>query len=61
MLVAGTTDPARSTAVMVVPPEKVNPIDPNEPWFRARGGNNAYLMWWGIRHDAEPHSQGYSK
>src|SRR5471030_659787 len=61
VLVAGTTDPARSTAVMVVPPEKVNPIDPNEPWFRARGGNNAYLMWWGIRHDAEPHSQGYSK
>ena len=61
VLVAGTTDLARPTAVVVVPPDKVNPIDPNEPWFRARGGNNAYLMWWGIRHDAEPHSQGYSK
>ncbi|MYM41203.1 virulence factor [Pseudoduganella sp. CY13W] len=61
VLIAGTTDPARPTAVLVAPPAKVRPIDPNEPWFRARGENNAYLMWWGIRHDAQPHSQGYSK
>ena len=61
VLVAGTSDPARSTAVLVVPPARARPIIPDEPWFRARTGNNAYLMWWGIRHDAEPHSQGYSK
>lgn len=61
VLVAGTTDPALPTAVVVAPPAVVRPIDPNEPWFRARGGNNAYLMWWGIRHDAANHSQGYSK
>ncbi|MBA5688718.1 virulence factor [Rugamonas apoptosis] len=61
VLVAGTTDPERPTAVLVAPPAKERPIDANEPWFRARGENNAYLMWWGIRHDAPPHSQGYSK
>ena len=61
VLVAGTTDPAHPTAVLVVPPATVRPISPGEPWFRARSGNLAYLMWWGIRHDAEPHSQGYSR
>ncbi len=61
VLVAGTSDAARPTAVLVAPPAKARPIDPNEPWFRARGGNNAFLPWWGIRHDATPGSQGYSK
>jgi hypothetical protein len=61
VLVAGTSDVAHSTAVLVTPPAKVRPIDPEKPWFRARGGNNAYLPWWGIRHDAPPGSQGYSK
>lgn len=61
VLVAGTTDQAQPTAVLVLPPAKVRPIDPDKPWFRARGMNNAYLMWWGIRHDADWHMQGYSK
>ncbi|PWF42682.1 virulence factor [Massilia glaciei] len=61
VLVAGTSDAAEPTAVLVVPPAKVRPIDAYEPWFRARGSNNAYLPWWGLRHDAKPQSQGYSK
>jgi hypothetical protein len=61
VLVAGTTDLEKPTAVVVVPPAKVRPIDHDKPWFRARGENNAYLMWWGLRHDAEPGMQGYSK
>ncbi|WP_098495809.1 virulence factor [Collimonas sp. PA-H2] len=61
VLIAGTSDVAHSTAVLVTPPAKVRPIDPEKPWFRARGENNAYLPWWGIRHDAPPGSQGYSK
>jgi hypothetical protein len=61
VLVAGTSDPKHTTAVLVLPPAQVRPIDPSQPWFRARGENNAYLMWWGIRHDAELHMQGYSK
>jgi hypothetical protein len=39
----------------------VRPIRYDEPWFRARGGGTAYLPWWGIRHDAAPRSQGYSR
>jgi hypothetical protein len=61
VLVAGTTDLEKPTAVVVVPPAKVRPIDHEKPWFRARGENNAYLMWWGLRHDAELGMQGYSK
>jgi hypothetical protein len=61
VLVAGTTDQEKPTAVLVVPPATVRPIEPDKPWFRARGGNDAYLMWWGIRHDADGHMQGYSK
>jgi hypothetical protein len=61
VLVAGTTDPDHPTAVLVVPPTKIRPIEPDKPWFRARGGNDAYLMWWGIRQDADWHMQGYSK
>ena len=29
-------------------------------WVRARGGNNAYLPWWGRRHDTNYGTQGYS-
>ncbi|AXA94668.1 hypothetical protein DPH57_10390 [Massilia sp. YMA4] len=61
VLVAGTTDAAQPTAVVVVPPEKVRPFNPDGPWFRARGGNAAFLPWWGLRHDAEPGLQGYSR
>ncbi|MBA5688185.1 virulence factor [Rugamonas apoptosis] len=60
VLVAGTTDPEHPTAVLVVPPATVRPIDPDKPWYRARGGNHAYLMWWGIRHDETSRMQGYS-
>ncbi|MES2741488.1 MAG: virulence factor [Pseudomonadota bacterium] len=60
VLVAGTSDAAQPTGVLVVPPAKVRPIIPGERWFRARGGNHAYLPWWGLRHDAEKYPQGYS-
>jgi len=60
VLVAGTTDLARPTAVLVTPPAKIRPIVPEEDWFRARGEHHAYLMWWGIRHNATPRRQGYS-
>lgn len=60
VLVAGTTDPAHATAVLVTPPETVRPIVADKPWFRARGENHAYLMWWGIRHDATFRMQGFS-
>lgn len=60
VLVAGTTDPAHATAVLVTPPETVRPVEADKPWFRARGENNAYMMWWGIRHDQTFRMQGYS-
>jgi hypothetical protein len=60
VLVAGTTDKEHPTAVLIQPPAKVRPIDHDDPWFRARGEGNAYMMWWGWRHDMPPHSQGYS-
>lgn len=60
VLVAGTSDPARTTAVLVTPPATVRPIEPDKPWFRARSGNHAYLMWWGIRHDEQVRMQGWS-
>ena len=59
-LVAGTTDPEHPVAVVVRPPSKLTPVDPNQDWFRARGGNNAYLPWWGRRHDTDYGMQGYS-
>ncbi|QFS40446.1 irulence fact [Burkholderia cepacia] len=59
-LVAGTTDPKHPAAVVVMPPANLTPVDPNEDWFRARGGNNAYLPWWGRRHDTNYGMQGYS-
>jgi hypothetical protein len=61
VLVAGTTDPAHPTAVVVLPPAKVRPIDPEKPWFRARSERDAHLMWWGIRDDDDFYMQGYSK
>ncbi|WP_426319273.1 virulence factor [Pseudoduganella sp. R-43] len=61
VLVAGTTNAEQPTAVVVSPPAKVRPIDLNAPWFRARGGGSAFLPWWGLRHDAKPGSQGYSR
>ncbi|WP_174900685.1 virulence factor [Rugamonas rubra] len=61
VLVAGTTDPAHATAVLVLPPAVVRPLDQDKPWFRARARNNSHLMWWGLRHDAEGGPQGYSK
>ena len=67
VLVAGTSDAGQTTGVLILPPAKVRPIDPVKPWFRARGGGNAHLMWWGIRHawatlDAgQFNEQGYSK
>jgi hypothetical protein len=61
VLVAGTTDAAHPTAVMVLPPAKVRPIDHDAPWFRARSERYAYLMWWGMRDDAEVPTQGFSR
>ncbi|WP_175912809.1 virulence factor [Burkholderia metallica] len=61
VLVAGTADTEHPTAVVVVAPSKLTPIDASKDWFRARGGNNAYLPWWGRRLDARPTSQGYSE
>ncbi|MDN7587255.1 virulence factor [Burkholderia seminalis] len=61
VLVAGTTDTEHPTAMVVIAPSKLTPIDASKNWFRARGGNNAYLPWWGRRHDASPTTQGYSK
>lgn len=61
VFVAGTSDAAQPTAVLVTPPAKVRPIDPAAPWFRARGGNTVFLPWWGLRHDAKPGSQGFSR
>ncbi|VWM16674.1 virulence factor [Burkholderia lata] len=60
VLVAGTTDAQHPTAVVVVPPSKVTAIDPDKDWFRARGENNAYLPWWGRRHDTDYGMQGFS-
>ena len=61
VLVAGTTDQTQPVATLVVPPAVVRPVRYDEPWFRARGGGTACLPWWGIRHDAAPRSQGYSR
>jgi hypothetical protein len=61
VLVAGTTDQAQPIATVVVPPAVVRPIRPDEPWFRARGENAAHLAWWGIRHDVQDKTQGYSR
>ena len=61
VLVTGTTDTEEITATLVLPPPVVRPIVPGAPWFRARGGNHAYLPWWGLRHDAPHYPQGFSQ
>lgn len=60
VLVAGTADAEHPAAVLVTPPETVRPINHDLQWFRARGENRAYLMWWGIRHDETVRMQGFS-
>ncbi|USX10968.1 hypothetical protein [Paraburkholderia fungorum] len=60
VLVAGTTDQDHPVAVVVTPPSKLTPIVADQDWFRARGENNAYLPWWGRRHDTDYKQQGYS-
>ena len=61
VLVAGTTDKDHPTAVVVTPPAQPRAINHEKKWFRARGENNAYLPWWGIRHDTPDNFQGYSQ
>jgi hypothetical protein len=61
VLVAGTTDPDAATAVLVVPPATVRPIEPGKPWYRARSEAMAYLIWWGMRDGKQPHMQGCSE
>lgn len=60
VLVTGTTELAQPVAVVVTPPAVVRPLQPEQPWFRARGENHAFLMWWGKRDDAKEKLQGYS-
>eukprot|EP01034_Spumella_vulgaris_P034396 gene34396-42421_t len=60
VLVTGTTDAEHPTALLVTPPETVRPINHEARWFRARGENHAYLMWWGIRHGETVRTQGFS-
>jgi hypothetical protein len=60
VLVAGTSDRDHPVAVVIAPPAQPVPIDPNADWFRARGENNAYLPWWGRRHDTQYGRQGWS-
>ncbi len=61
VLVAGSSDSESVTAVVVAPPAVVRPVDHEQPWFRARGGNTVFLPWWGRRFDARQGSQGYSR
>ncbi|OHV98905.1 hypothetical protein AKG95_06275 [Janthinobacterium lividum] len=61
VLVAGTSDLSAPVALVVAPPAVVRPIRADKPWFRARGGNHAYLPWWGLRHDAPEYYQGFSQ
>ncbi|WP_219132738.1 hypothetical protein [Janthinobacterium sp. UMAB-60] len=60
VLVAGTGDLEAPVAVLVAPPAVARPIDPEKPWFRARGEASVFLPWWGLRHDAKTLMQGYS-
>ncbi|WP_020566380.1 hypothetical protein [Trinickia symbiotica] len=61
VLVAGTTNSDEPVAVAIRPPEKLNPIDPEAEWFRARGESDAYLPWWGRRYDSTYNDwQGWS-
>ncbi|ADJ63181.1 hypothetical protein G5B88_08355 [Herbaspirillum seropedicae] len=49
VLVAGTTEEDKATAVVVTPPSRARVFNPDKDWFRARGEGNAYLPWWGLR------------
>jgi hypothetical protein len=60
VLVTGTTELAQPVAVVVTPPAVVRPLQAGQEWFRARGENHAFLMWWGKRDDAKEKVQGYS-
>jgi hypothetical protein len=62
VLVLGTTETDRLSAVVVTPPARPRIFDPNRDWFRARGEGNAYLPWWGLRKDADwaMYPQGFS-
>lgn len=62
VLVAGTTEPERATAVVVTPPAKPRLYNPDKDWFRARGEGSTYLPWWGMRKDVkwDNYMQGYS-
>jgi hypothetical protein len=62
VLVVGTTEPERATAVVVTPPARPRLVDPDKDWFRARGEGTTYLPWWGMRKDEkwENYMQGYS-
>ncbi len=62
VLVLGTTETDRLSAVVVTPPARPRIFDPNRDWFRARGEGNAYLPWWGLRKDADwaTYPQGFS-
>ncbi|PTB20671.1 virulence factor [Trinickia symbiotica] len=61
VLVAGTTNSEEPVAVVITPPKKLNPIDPDADWFRARGEGYAYLPWWGRRYDSTYNDwQGWS-
>ncbi len=62
VLVLGTTETDRLSAVVVTPPSRPRIFDPNRDWFRARGEGNAYLPWWGLRKNADwaTYPQGFS-
>ena len=60
VLVAGAGDLAAPVALVVAPPAVARPVDPEKPWFRARGEGSVFLPWWGLRHDARVLMQGYS-
>ncbi|BEV13456.1 virulence factor [Herbaspirillum sp. DW155] len=62
VMVAGTTEPDKATAVVVTPPDRARVFDPEQNWFRARGEGYAYLPWWGLRKDLDwsTYMQGYS-
>jgi hypothetical protein len=62
VLVAGTTESERATAVVVTPPARPRLVNHDKEWFRARGEGTAYLPWWGMRKDADwnKYMQGYS-
>ncbi|PKO80756.1 MAG: hypothetical protein CVU19_10665 [Betaproteobacteria bacterium HGW-Betaproteobacteria-13] len=63
VLVAGTTEADTAAAVVVTPPARARVLDPSKDWFRARGGRDAYLPWWGLRRDVDwsRYMQGYSE